>query len=110
MSVFSIIGSEVPTRARPLANVRRKSCRRQGGNVAVGSSIQVALLIGPLLVFLGVAFGQRMDLAFSQMEVASIALSVAVATSVMRDAESNWLEGVFLLLAYAILGVAFFFF
>jgi Ca2+:H+ antiporter len=55
-------------------------------------------------------FGQRMDLAFSQMEVASIALSVAVATSVMRDAESNWLEGVFLLLAYAILGVAFFFF
>jgi Ca2+:H+ antiporter len=61
-------------------------------------------------VFLGVAFGQRMDLAFSQMEVASIALSVAVATSVMRDAESNWLEGVFLLLAYAILGVAFFFF
>jgi Ca2+:H+ antiporter len=79
-------------------------------NVAVGSSIQVALLIGPLLVFLGVAFGQRMDLAFSQMEVASIVLSVAVATSVMRDAESNWLEGVFLLLAYAILGVAFFFF
>jgi len=79
-------------------------------NVAVGSSIQVALLIGPLLVFLGVVFGQRMDLAFSQMEVASIALSVAVATSVMRDAESNWLEGVFLLLAYAILGVAFFFF
>jgi Ca2+:H+ antiporter len=79
-------------------------------NVAVGSSIQVALLIGPLLVFLGVVFGQRMDLAFTQMEVASIALSVAVATSVMRDAESNWLEGVFLLLAYAILGVAFFFF
>jgi Ca2+:H+ antiporter len=79
-------------------------------NVAVGSSIQVALLIGPLLVFLGIMFGQRMDLAFSQMEVASIALSVAVATSVMRDAESNWLEGVFLLLAYAVLGVAFFFF
>lgn len=79
-------------------------------NVAVGSSIQVALLIGPLLVFLGVVFGQRMDLAFTQMEVASIALSVAVATSVMRDAESNWLEGLFLLLAYAVLGVAFFFF
>jgi Ca2+:H+ antiporter len=79
-------------------------------NVAVGSSIQVALLIGPLLVFLGVMFGRRMDLAFSQMEVASIALSVAVATSVMRDAESNWLEGFFLLLAYAVLGVAFFFF
>jgi Ca2+:H+ antiporter len=79
-------------------------------NVAVGSSIQVALLIAPVLVFLGVLFGQRMDLAFTQMEVASIALSVGVAISVMKDAESNWLEGVFLLLAYAVLGVAFFFF
>jgi Ca2+:H+ antiporter len=79
-------------------------------NIAVGSSIQVALLIAPLLVLLGMVFRQPMDLAFTTMEVASIALSVAVASSVIRDAESNWLEGVFLLLAYAVLGVAFFFF
>jgi Ca2+:H+ antiporter len=79
-------------------------------NIAIGSSIQVALLIAPLLVLLGMAFKQPMDLAFTTMEVASIALSVAVASSVIRDAESNWLEGVFLLLAYAVLGVAFFFF
>jgi Ca2+:H+ antiporter len=79
-------------------------------NIAIGSSIQVALLIAPLLVLLGMAFHQPMDLAFTTMEVASIALSVAVASSVIRDAESNWLEGVFLLLAYAVLGVAFFFF
>jgi Ca2+:H+ antiporter len=51
-----------------------------------------------------------MDLAFTTMEVASIALAVGVASSVIRDAESNWLEGAFLLLAYAVLGVAFFFF
>jgi Ca2+:H+ antiporter len=79
-------------------------------NIAIGSSIQVALLIAPLLVLLGMAFNQPMDLALSTMEVASIALSVGVASSVIRDAESNWLEGVFLLLAYAVLGVAFFFF
>jgi Ca2+:H+ antiporter len=79
-------------------------------NIAIGSSIQVALLIAPLLVLLGMVFDQPMDLAFSTMEVASIALSVGVASSVIRDAESNWLEGVFLLLAYAVLGVAFFFF
>ena len=79
-------------------------------NIAIGSSIQVALLIAPLLVLLGMVFHQPMDLAFSTMEVASIALSVGVASSVIRDAESNWLEGVFLLLAYAVLGVAFFFF
>jgi len=79
-------------------------------NIAVGSSIQVALLIAPVLVLLGMAFHQPMDLAFSTMEVASIALAVLVATSVIRDAESNWLEGAFLLLAYAVLAVAFFFF
>ena len=79
-------------------------------NIAVGSSVQVALLIAPVLVLLGMAFHQPMDLAFSTMEVASIALAVLVATSVIRDAESNWLEGAFLLLAYAVLAVAFFFF
>jgi Ca2+:H+ antiporter len=79
-------------------------------NIAVGSSIQVALLIAPLLVLLGMVFHQPMDLAFNLMEVASIALAVLVTSSVIRDAETNWLEGVLLLLGYAILGVAFFFF
>jgi Ca2+:H+ antiporter len=79
-------------------------------NIAVGSSIQVALLIAPVLVLMGMAFHQPMDLAFTAMEVASIALAVLVTSSVIRDAESNWLEGAFLLLAYAVLGVAFFFF
>jgi Ca2+:H+ antiporter len=78
--------------------------------IAVGSSTQVALLIAPLLVFLGLAFGQPMDLAFSLMEVASVVVAVAIASSVVRDAESNWLEGALLLLVYAVLGVTFFFF
>jgi Ca2+:H+ antiporter len=79
-------------------------------NIAIGSSIQVALLIAPLLVLLGMAFHQPMDLAFTTMEVASIALAVLVTSSVIRDAETNWLEGALLILAYAVLGVAFFFF
>lgn len=78
--------------------------------IAVGSSIQVALLIAPVLVFLGVLFGQRMDLAFSTMEVVAVGLAVGIATVVVLDAESNWLEGAFLLLTYAVLGVAFYFF
>jgi Ca2+:H+ antiporter len=79
-------------------------------SIAVGSSAQVALLIAPILVFVGLALGQPMDLAFSTFEVVSIALAVAVATTVVRDAESNWLEGAFLLLVYGMLGVAFFFY
>lgn len=79
-------------------------------SIAVGSSTQVALLIAPVLVFVGLAVGQPMDLAFSTFEVVSVALAVAVATSVVRDAESDWLEGAFLLLVYGMLGVAFFYF
>ena len=79
-------------------------------NIAIGSSIQVALFLAPLLVLLGMVFHQPMDLAFTTMEVASIALAVLVTSSVIRDAETNWLEGALLLLAYSVLGVAFFFF
>ena len=79
-------------------------------SIAIGSSAQVALLIAPLLVFVGLALGQPMDLAFSTFEVVSVVLAVAVATSVLRDAESQWLEGAFLLLVYGMLAVAFYFF
>jgi Ca2+:H+ antiporter len=78
--------------------------------IAVGSSIQVALVVAPILVFLGLLFGKPMDLAFTPMEVVSVALAVAVASSVIRDGESDWLEGSFLLIAYAAIAVAFFFF
>lgn len=79
-------------------------------SIAIGSSVQVALLIAPVLVFVGLALGKPMDLAFTLFEVASVTLAVAVATTVVRDAESHWLEGAFLLLVYGMLGVAFFFF
>jgi calcium/proton exchanger (cax) len=79
-------------------------------SIAAGSSAQVALLIAPVLVFAGLAFGQPMDLAFSTFEVVSVALAVAVSAAVVRDGESNWLEGAFLLLVYGMLGVAFYYF
>ncbi len=79
-------------------------------SIAMGSSAQVALLIAPVLVFAGLAFGQPMDLAFSTFEVVAVALAVSVANTVVRDAESNWLEGAFLLLVYGMLAVAFFYF
>lgn len=79
-------------------------------SIAVGSAIQVALLVAPLLVLLGVILGKPMDLSFTMMEVASVAVAVGIASSVMQDSESNWLEGAFLLIAYAVAGVAFFFY
>ena len=79
-------------------------------SIAMGSSAQVALLIAPVLVFVGLAIGQPMDLAFSAFEVVAVALAVSVANTVVRDAESNWLEGAFLLLVYGMLAVAFYFY
>ena len=79
-------------------------------NVAVGSSIQIALLIAPLLVFLSYFVGPSpMDLRFTTMEVVAIGMSVLVIAQISQDGETNWMEGVQLLAVYCILGMAFFF-
>ena len=106
--VIPIIGNAAENSSAVLMAMKNRMDLAVG--IAVGSSIQVALVVAPLLVFMGLLFGKPMDLAFTTMEVASVALAVAVASSVMRDSESNWLEGAFLLIAYAAIAVAFFFF
>jgi Ca2+:H+ antiporter len=79
-------------------------------NIAVGSSIQIALFVAPLLVFLSYLIGPRpMDLIFTPFEVLAVALSVAIISLISQDGESHWMEGVQLLAVYVILGMAFFF-
>lgn len=78
-------------------------------NIAVGSSIQVALFVAPLLVFLSYLLGpQPMDLIFTPLEVLAVALSVGIIAFIANDGESHWMEGVQLLAVYVILGIAFF--
>jgi len=78
--------------------------------IAVGSSIQVALLVAPLLVVASRFIGPRpMDLVFTVPEVLAVAAAVAIGGQVAADGESNWLEGVQLLAAYVVLAVLFFF-
>lgn len=79
-------------------------------NIAVGSSIQVALFVAPLLVFLSYVIGpEPMDLLFTTLEVAAVGVSVLVMTVISLDGRSHWMEGVQLLAVYVILGIAFFF-
>ncbi|MBI3797245.1 MAG: calcium/proton exchanger [Deltaproteobacteria bacterium] len=78
-------------------------------NIAIGSSIQIALFVAPLLVFSGYLFGQPMNLLFSEFEVMAVALSVGIVAIVATDGESNWMEGVQLLAVYIILAIAFYF-
>jgi len=78
-------------------------------NIAVGSSAQVAMFVAPVLVFLSYLFDKPMDLLFTRLEVAAVALSVWVLSLIAQDGESHWLEGVQLLALYAMLAVAFYF-
>ena len=77
-------------------------------NIAIGSSMQVALFVAPVLVFASYLFGKPMDLIFTPLEVVTIAASVAVVALIAQDGESNWMEGVLLLAVYIILGLTFF--
>ena len=79
-------------------------------NIAVGSSIQIALFVAPVLVFLSYLIGpQPMDLIFTTFEVVAVAISVGIMAFISQDGESHWMEGVQLLAVYIILGMAFYF-
>ncbi|HZF09936.1 MAG TPA: calcium/proton exchanger [Thermoanaerobaculia bacterium] len=78
--------------------------------IAVGSSVQIALLVAPVLVIASHFIGPApMDLVFSPSEVISVGFSVLLASQIAGDGESNWLEGVQLLAVYAILAIVFYF-
>ncbi|MBW4545493.1 MAG: calcium/proton exchanger [Symplocastrum torsivum CPER-KK1] len=78
-------------------------------SVAVGSSLQIALFVAPVLVLAGWFMGQPMDLDFNPFELVAVAVSVLIANSISSDGNSNWLEGTLLLATYVVLGLAFFF-
>jgi Ca2+:H+ antiporter len=79
-------------------------------NIAVGSSIQVALFVAPVLVFLSYGVGPApMNLLFTPMELLAVAASVLVIALIAHDGETNWFEGALMLAVYAILGMAFWF-
>ncbi|ABA24156.1 Calcium/proton exchanger [Trichormus variabilis ATCC 29413] len=78
-------------------------------SVAVGSSMQIALFVAPVLVIAGWILGQPMDLDFQPFELVAVVVSVLIANSISSDGKSNWLEGTLLLAAYAVLGFAFYF-
>ncbi len=78
-------------------------------SVAVGSSLQIALFVAPVLVITGWFLGQPMDLNFNPFELVAVAVAVLIANSISSDGRSNWLEGTLLLAAYAVLGLAFYF-
>jgi Ca2+:H+ antiporter len=77
-------------------------------NIAVGSSVQIALFVAPVLVLLSFVFGpQPMPLVFNGFEIAAVVLAVLIADRITADGESNWFEGLQLLAVYVVVGLTF---
>jgi len=77
-------------------------------SISLGSSLQIALFVAPVLVFVSLLAGHPLSLLFNVYELGALAVAVGIASFIAMDGESNWLEGVQLLAIYAIIGVAFF--
>ncbi len=76
--------------------------------ISVGSSLQIALFVAPLLVFVSLLMGNPLTLVFNQFELIALMAGVLIAGLVSLDGESNWLEGAMLLAIYVIIALAFF--
>lgn len=78
-------------------------------NIAMQSSVQIALFVTPLLVFLSYPLGHPLDLLFTPFEMLAVVLAVAIFAYLVLNGESNWYEGVQLLAVYAVIALALFF-
>jgi len=78
--------------------------------VAVGSSIQIALLVTPFMVILGWILNKEMSLYFNIFQTTALFLSVLIVAFLMNDARSNYLEGTMLFGTYVIIAVAIWFY
>ncbi|OOG71573.1 calcium/proton exchanger [Algoriphagus sp. A40] len=78
--------------------------------IALGSSIQIALFIAPLLVLVSLFIGpEQLNLSFNRALIWSLFLGVILASMIAGDGRSNWYKGVQLILVYLILGLMFYF-
>lgn len=79
-------------------------------SICVGSTIQVALVVAPLLVLVSWAMGHKMTLVFGQpLDLFAIAGAAFIVNSIAADGETTWFEGVLLIGVWVLLGLAFFF-
>jgi Ca2+:H+ antiporter len=105
--VVAIVGNAAEHSSAILMAIRNKMDISIG--IAVGSSLQIALFVAPLLIFASYLFGAPMNLEFTIPEVVAVVASIIIVEQISADGESNWVEGVQLLSVYAILAILFYF-
>ena len=87
----------------------RKNQMQLAINIAKDSSVQIALLVAPVLVIMSWIIGRPMNLVFNPFELFGLGLAVFAVTFVSLDGESNWFEGLLLLALYLIVGTTTYF-
>jgi Ca2+:H+ antiporter len=75
--------------------------------IAFGSGIQISLLASAVAVFASMLIGKELSLVFDPLQLAALGAAAIGATTVARSGETNWLEGLQLLVTYFIVAVAF---
>ncbi len=76
--------------------------------IAIGSTLQIAMFVAPVLVLISLLFKDSMPLVFTLPELVAMASAVLLMIIISNDGESNWFEGLTLLAAYIIMGIGFF--
>ncbi|HEV3467704.1 MAG TPA: calcium/proton exchanger [Pyrinomonadaceae bacterium] len=105
--VVAIVGNAAEHSSAVLMALRNKMDIAIG--IAVGSSLQIALFVAPVLLFASYLFGAPMNLEFTVPEVVAVVASIIIVEQISSDGESNWIEGLQLLSVYAILAILFYF-
>ena len=77
--------------------------------IATGSSLQISMFVAPALVLIGTLWHQPMDFDFHPFELLAATVAVALTNSISNDDTTNWLEGVLLIMVYAVIGIALFY-
>ncbi|MHB2020950.1 MAG: calcium/proton exchanger [Candidatus Xenobia bacterium] len=105
--VFAIIGNAAEHSTAVSMALQDRMDLAMG--IAVGSSIQIALFVAPILVILSQATAHPMNLVFTPAEVMAVAVAAIIMGQISQDGESNWWEGVQLLSVYLILALVFYY-
>ena len=69
----------------------------------IGSILGNVLLVAPILVLFSLLAPQRLDLIFSVVEIGALGLAAFLFSEITHDGELVWLEGLLLVLLYAML-------
>ena len=102
LAVVAIAGNAAESTSAVRAALRNRMELTAG--IAIGSSIQIALFVAPALIIASQWIGpQPVDLVFTSVELVAVLMAIAITNQVAGDGESNWLEGVRVLVVYLLI-------